>query len=147
MLEITFNYKEWRNLEGKIEDFPEELLDATTRGAVKHAKSYLKSRIKWNRGGLISSINSTSTSENINEIHAHGKPATYEKYVHDGRGRFSAKNKLALHWVNKQGEDVFVRKPKKVAAFAGYYHYREAEEKTGSNINKYIREAANTAGL
>ena len=31
--------------------------------------------------------------------------------------------KKALHWVDKSGKDVFVPKPKKVAAFMGYHHY------------------------
>ena len=105
MIQFDFNYKEWRTLKERLTKIPEEILDLTSQGAVKHSKDYLNSRIDWNRNRLVPSIKPNKIDESRVEIHATGKPATYEKYVHNGRGSFSAKNKLALHWIDKSGND------------------------------------------
>ena len=49
--------------------------------------------------------------------------------------------------MDKSGKDVFVPKPKKVAAFRGYHYYPHAVKTTESKINKYVSETLKEVGL
>ncbi|MCR5026047.1 MAG: hypothetical protein K6A34_01205 [Methanobrevibacter sp.] len=144
---MPFEFNQWLELEQKLNRFPHELGEELSRNAVQETRYYLEKRIDWNRGNLISHIKSFQTGEYQYEVHATGKPAFYEKFVHDGRGSFSAKNKKALHWVDKQGNDVFVPKPKKVKAFGGYHHYLRVESLIHSNLNTHIATALKRVGI
>lgn len=144
---MVFDYKAWTILQEKLYQFPPKLLQKTTKEATKYSKTYLRSRVKYNKNVLINAIVSRSTGEYENTIQAEGKASSYEIYVHDGRRSFSAKNKLALHWIDKSGKDVFVRKPKKVAAFSGYFHYKYTAEHTVNNVGKYARETLSELGV
>lgn len=146
-LKIDFDYKAWDRVQEKVLKVPPRALKLASDDANREVKKYLSSRIKWNRYRLISSISARRETENRYEITSRGKPMEYEKYVHNGRGSFSAKNKKALHWVNSAGEDVFVRKPRKVKAFKGYYHYRHTADKIRPGLDKYVSEAMNGVGL
>lgn len=147
MIHFDFDYTGWERLQEKILQVPPRLGKKVSYGASKDAKTYLQSRIKYNRYNLLTAITARRETDEMYVIKARGKPSGYEKYVHDGRGSFSAKNKKALHWVDKSGKDVFVPKPKKVAAFRGYQHYYHAVKTTESKINKYVSETLKDVGL
>lgn len=147
MIRFDFDYTGWERLQEKLLKVPPKLGKTVSDGATKDAKTYLQSRIKYNRYNLLTAITARRETEERYVTKARGKPAGYEKYVHDGRGSFSAKNKKALHWVDKSGKDVFVPKPKKVAAFGGYHYYRHAVRNTESKIDKYVSETLKGVGL
>lgn len=144
---MPFDFTQWLELEEKLNRFPEELGEEVSKHAVQETKYYLQERIDWNRNRLISHIKSFQIGESQYEVHATGKPAFYEKFVHDGRGSFAAKNKKALHWVDKQGNDVFVPKPKKVKAFGGYHHYVKVASTLESNLNTHVMNALRRVGI
>lgn len=147
LIYVKFDYREWKIAQEKIERVPSRALKITADNANRESKDYLKSKIKWNRYRLLSSISARRETTKRYEITSRGKPREYEKFVHDGRGSFAAKIKKALHWIDKSGNDVFVRKPKKVKAFPGYHYYKHAATKTQSNVEKYVSQAVKEVGL
>lgn len=147
MITFDFDYTGWEKLQERILKVPPRLGKTVSDGATQDAKTYLRSKIKYNRYNLLTAITARRETDELYITTARGKPMEYEKYVHDGRGSFSAKNKKALHWVDKSGKDIFVHKPKKVAAFSGYHHYKHAVQTTESKIDKYVSETLKEVGL
>lgn len=144
MIQFDFDYSAWKELEKKLGLFGEELLRATSEGAVLSSRYYLASRQKSRVKKLANDIAITRVSDTRNEIHSN---QYYEKWVHDGRGPVVAKKANALHWVNDDGTHVFIPKPRKVAPFSGYHYYDKAVANTQRNIGKYINVASRRVGL
>ena len=144
---MPFEIHNWLEMDSKLQKFPEALLEEVSEKGVQVTRNYLNKVIDWNRNRLVNSIRARSTGDYSKEISATGKPAFYEKFVHDGRGSFSAKNKKALHWVDRHGHDVFVPKPRKVKAFHGYHYYPKVAKQLESNLNAHVINALHRVGL
>ena len=143
---MPLEYEAWKNLEIKLEKFPKTLGEKVAKAATKNTKDYLKSKVKKNRN-LVGSIMARAVSDDEWHVQSRGNPSKYDYYVSEGRDSFSAKKKKALHWIGDNGEDVFVMKPKKVAAFGGYQHYKHGADETVNSLDKYAKEALKEVGV